>query len=117
MARPAKFIRSILSPGRTKIFFEEHRADITLHQAARKYFDDAGYGKGNKLPTIQSLKQEYAALLAEKKKLYSGYREAKSNMQNLLTARGNADRILGVKPEAQAHDASRTQQRNNFYER
>jgi hypothetical protein len=65
-------------------FYEEHRADITLHRAAKKYFDDLGYGKDKKLPTINSLKQEYAALLAEKKKLYSGYHALKKNMQELL---------------------------------
>ena len=63
---------------RNENFYEEHRADITLHMAAKNYFDGQGYGKDKKLPTIASLKQEYAALLAEKKKLYSGYRSAKS---------------------------------------
>ena len=89
-------------------FYEEHRADITLHRAAKKYFDDLGYGKDKKLPTIASLKQEYAALMAEKKKLYSGYHAAKKNMQDLLIAKSNADKTLGIKPETQNRDASRS---------
>jgi hypothetical protein len=83
-------------------FYEEHRADITLHRAAKKYFDSLGYGKDKKLPTITALKQEYAASLAEKNKLYSGYRAAKDNMIALVTAKANADKLLGIKPEADA---------------
>jgi len=82
-------------------FFEGHRAEITLHTAAKKYFNESGYGKDKKLPAIADLKQEYAALAAEKKKLYSGYRSAKSNAQDLLVAKGNADRMLGIKAEGQ----------------
>jgi hypothetical protein len=91
--------------GYSERFYEEHRADITLHRAAKKYFDGKGYGKDNKLPTISSLKQEYAALLAEKKKLYSGYRELKETSRSLTMAKGNADRILGIKAETQSRDA------------
>jgi hypothetical protein len=98
--------------GRNENFYEENRADITLHEAARKYFDEAGYGKNNKLPTIAALKQEYATLLAEKKKLYSGYRDAKSTMQELLIAKSNADRLLGIKPEAQERNDPPTQNRS-----
>jgi hypothetical protein len=65
---------------------------------------------------IASLKQEYAALLAEKKKLYSGYRAAKSNRQELLIAKGNADRILGIKTETQDRDVSRSKNRSDTHE-
>jgi uncharacterized protein YeeX (DUF496 family) len=97
-------------------FYEEHRADITLHMAAKKYFDGLGYGKNKKLPTIASLKQEYAALLAEKKKLYSGYQGLKKNMQELAVARGNADKILGVRPETLTREDSRTANRSGTHE-
>ena len=92
---------------------EEHRANITLHRAAKKHFDKLGL---KKLPSIASLKQEYATLLAKKKKLYSGYRSEKSNMQELLVAKGNADRILGVKPNAQTQDISRPQKRSETHD-
>jgi hypothetical protein len=102
--------------GWSEKFYEEHRADITLHRAAKKYFDDAGYGKDKKLPTISSLKQEYAKLLADKKKLYSGYRAGKTNMQELLIAKGNADKILGITRETQNRDASRAKNRSDAHE-
>ena len=85
-------------------FLEEHRAAITLHRASKKHFDSLGL---KKLPKISELKQEYARLSAENKKLYSGYHADKKNMQALLIARGNAERILGIKPQTQAHDISR----------
>jgi hypothetical protein len=49
-------------------FYEAHRAEITLHRAAKKHFDTL---KLKKLPTIATLKQEFAELSAEKNKLYN----------------------------------------------
>jgi hypothetical protein len=93
-------------------FFEVHRADITLHKAAKKHFDEHGFGKGSKLPSMNSLKQEYAVLLAEKKKLYSGWQELKENMKSLLVAKANADRILGINRDADDSRGPRTEHRH-----
>jgi cell fate (sporulation/competence/biofilm development) regulator YlbF (YheA/YmcA/DUF963 family) len=78
--------------GWDEAFFEANRADLTLHKAAKKYFDSLGYK--NKLPSINSLKQEYAATLAEKKKLYSDYKALKQHRDDLVVAHGNAERML-----------------------
>ena len=91
-------------------FYDEHTADIILHRAAKKHFDELGM---KKLPSITSLKQEYAALAAEKKKLYTDYREKKDNSRALITALGNANHILGIKPETQKRDASIETPRRN----
>ena len=48
-----------------KKFFEEHRAEITLHKGAKEAFNAAG---GTKLPTIKELQQEYAQLIVQKRK-------------------------------------------------
>jgi len=93
--------------GYDKDFYESQRADITLHRAAKKYFDGLGL---KKLPTITALKQEYATLLAEKKKLSSGYRAAKDNMRELIVAKDNATKILGLSPQIKKpheHDSER----------
>lgn len=100
--------------GWNRDFYEEHRADITLHRAAKKYFDGLGI---KTLPKIPALKQEYATLLAEKKKLYVGYHEAKDNMRELLVAKGNAQRILGIKTDAPERDIPRTKSRNETFDR
>ena len=109
--------RLYLSAKNREDFFEEYRADITLHIAAKKYFDGLGYGKNNKLPTINSLKQEYATFLAEKKNLYSGYHELKEKRAALLTAKSNAQNILGITPDAQNRDGANIRSRRSSYER
>jgi len=95
-------------------FYEGQRADITLHRAAKKHFDGLGL---KKLPTIASLKQEYATLAAEKKKLYSSYRAAKDNMRELVIAKDNATKILGLTPETQKHDVQRHKQKGGSLKR
>ena len=74
-------------------FYEQHSSEITACQAAKRYFNSLGL---KKLPSMQSLKQEYAVLQAEKKKRYPEYRQAKEKMIELLTAKNNVERILGV---------------------
>ena len=49
-----------------------------------------------KLPSIQSLKQEYAQLSEEKRKLYPDMKAARAEMIDLMTAKNNVDRILGL---------------------
>ena len=79
--------------GYSKKFKAEHEADILLHQAAKRYFDALGL---KKLPTVKALNAEYAALLTDKKEAYGGYRQAREEWKELLTAKANIDRILGM---------------------
>lgn len=83
--------------GYSKKFKETHEADILLHQAAKKAFDELGV---KKLPTVTSLRAEYAVQLEEKKKAYREYRETRDGMRKLLVVKENVDRILNV-PEHQ----------------
>ena len=87
--------------GCSKKFFEEHRAEITLHKASKEAFNAAG---GTKLPTIKELRQEYAQLIVQKKEAYKGYRKAKRKMQELLKARQNEEQFYGddLKKEREA---------------
>ena len=62
------------------------------------YFDSLGL---KKLPSIQSLKQEYAALDAEGRKIYPALKTARAEMIELLTAKNNVERILGMDAERQ----------------
>ena len=84
------------------IFFEAHRAEITLHRAAKKFFDGLGFGKDKKLPTINALRQEWAALEAEKKKLYVGLKQIRDNHTTLGTAKANADILLNSPQQRQS---------------
>ena len=94
--------------GYSKKFLAAHEGDILLHKAAKKYFDEQGL---TKLPTVKRLQAEYAELMAKKKAAYGEYRQAREDMQELVTAKANIDRILGK--EAPEHEASKekTEQR------
>ena len=64
--------------GYSKKFLAEHESEITIHKAAKNYFDGLGF---KKLPTIKALNAEYAELLAEKKAAYADYRKAREEMK------------------------------------
>ena len=71
---------------RPAAFEEQHRAELTAHRAAAAYF------KANditKLPSPKKLKAEYAQLASEKAKFYEQYKEAKSELLKLKTAKQN----------------------------
>ena len=78
--------------GYSKKFLAEHEGDILLHKAAKNAFDELGV---KKLPTVKSLQEEYAKLLAEKKAAYAEYRRSRDVMRELLLHKQNVDRMLG----------------------
>ena len=82
-------------------FYEQHSSEITACQAAKRYFDSLGL---KKLPSMQSLKQEYAMLKTENRKRYPEYKQAKAKMIELLTAKNNVERILGVTEKEKNRD-------------
>ena len=92
--------------GYSQKFYEEHRADLTLHNAAKAAFDGLGV---KKLPTVKTLQAEYAELLSQKKKAYGHYHVAKKEMQDILTAKANIDRLLGLEQEQKAKEKSQEQ--------
>jgi hypothetical protein len=101
-----KMYNSIKKPKDREQFYEANCADIMLCKAAKKYFDGLGL---KKLPSINSLKQEWATLEAERKKLYVGYKDLKEKYTTLGTARANADHILNApttpqKSRTKTHD-------------
>ena len=84
--------------GYSNKFLAEHEADILLHKAAKKYFDEAGI---QKLPSVKALNVEYAKLLAKKKEAYAEYRRVREEMRELLVVKANVDRILGIEKEGE----------------
>ena len=74
--------------GYSKHFLEAHRAEITLHKAAKAAFDEAGM---KKLPKVKELDTEYAELLIKKKAAYPDYRKARDEMQELMKAQKNVE--------------------------
>ena len=97
-----------LPPKKKNKFYNEHYSDIISCEAAKRYFDSL---KLTTLPSIQSLKQEYAKLDAENKRIYPQLKQARSEMLELLTVKNNVERILDL-DKKQA-----IQQRHRGYER
>ena len=85
-----------LPPKKQAEFYAEHAGAIISCEAAKRYFDGL---RLKKLPSIQSLKQEYATLFAENKKLYPDQKKARAEMMELLTIKHNTSRILGLTEE------------------
>jgi len=75
-------------------FYEANCIEIVLHESAKKYFDEQGFGKKKKFPAMQELKTEYAKLNAEKRKLYAAYKPEREELIALQTARQNVDVFL-----------------------
>lgn len=81
--------------GYSKKFRAEHEAEILLHQAAKKHFDELGI---TKLPSLNALREEYAALLEQKRKAYSAYKQARADMKELQNVRANVEYLLEIRP-------------------
>ncbi|MFV0503054.1 MAG: hypothetical protein ACK5LT_03675 [Lachnospirales bacterium] len=92
--------------GYSKKFYEEHTTELLLHKAAKMVFDSL---ENKKLPTVKALQTEYSELLSEKKKAYAQYHSAKKEMQNVLTAKANVDRLLGENTPEKEKEKSQEQ--------
>jgi hypothetical protein len=85
--------KSLTNCSGSRNFYAEHMADILLHRAAKKFFDNQNL---ERLPKMAELKQTFAEVFAEKKSLYSDYRPLKERSHALQVALYNVRRILGV---------------------
>ena len=75
-------------------YLAEHEADIATYRAARAAMDRLL--NGAKLPKMNTLKAEFQQLASDKKKAYREYREAKKDMQEIITVKSNIDHLLGL---------------------
>lgn len=97
-----------LPPKKAARFYEEHSSELLSCQAAKRHFDSLGM---KKLPSLQSLKQEYATLLAESKKMYPELKAARAKMIELMTAKNNTNRILGLSEQDKRRERQREEGR------
>lgn len=72
--------------GYSKKFLEEHEADIIIHKAAKKAFDELGV---KKLPTVKSLQVEFADKLTEKKEAYAELKKVRDELRDLTVHTAN----------------------------
>lgn len=74
--------------GYSRKFLEAHQEEITLHKAAKDFFNENGL---KKLPKVKALNAEYSELLTQKKAAYPDYRKAREEMQELVKAQKNVE--------------------------
>ena len=79
--------------GYSKKFREAHAADILIHQAAKKYFDSLG---ADQPLFVKALREEYAKLLARKRKAYAAYKQAREEMKELYNVKSNVEHLLNI---------------------
>ena len=79
--------------GYSKKYRTAHESEILLHQAAKNHFDELGI---KKLPSVKSLREEYTDLLEQKRKAYSAYKQAKTDMKELHNVRANVEYLLEI---------------------
>ena len=81
-------------------FREEHRAEISLYEAARKYLQEQSGGK--KLPSMKMLKEEKAELTALKNRQYEEYTTARDRHRQIQIIAQNVHSALGLSQEHRA---------------
>lgn len=76
--------------GYSKKFLEEHEADIIIHKAAKKAFDEMGV---KKLPTVKSLQVEFADLLTAKKEAYAELKKVRDELRDITVHTANYEEL------------------------
>ncbi len=78
----------------SKKYLAEHEVEITLYRAAQETFRHVL--SGAKLPKMDMLKAESQKLAANKRATYREYRKVRKDMQEVVTAKENIDRLFGL---------------------
>lgn len=76
--------------GYSQKFFEAHRADLTLHKAAKRKFDELKKA-GKPIPKMKELSARYDEVLEKKRAAYQEYKEARNEMQTWQNAKKNVE--------------------------
>ena len=81
-----KIAQQLKAAKRPAAFEEQHRAELTAYRTAAAYLKATNI---TKLPSPNKLEAEYAQLASEKAKFYEQYKDAKSELLKLKTAKQN----------------------------
>ena len=92
--------------GYSKKFRAQHESEILIHQTAKKHFDQLGLAN---LASVKLLREQYAELLAQKRKAYAEYKQAREEMKELYNVKSNVSQLLniGKRDDAPSHIKSR----------
>jgi len=90
--------------GYSKKFLEKHEADIIIHKAAKKAFDEMGV---KKLPTVKSLQVEFAELLSAKKETYFELKMIRNELRELLIHKANYEELRNLEKREERKEKER----------
>jgi hypothetical protein len=82
---------------KSKKFYEEHRAEISLYESARDSLREISGGQ--KLPSMKMLKQEKEDLLVVKNSQYEIYQANRTEQQKIQTICSNVRQMLNLENE------------------
>ena len=86
--------------GKPEDFFEAHRAEIQIHLAAKKAFDDY---KPKKVPKQKALNARLDELFALQKSQYERYRAARKKMREWQAIQQNIDHLFDHEGSKEKH--------------
>ena len=97
-SKTREFYEEYRKAGYSKKYYEKHRAEITIHKAAKKIFDEykATHPGIKKLPRVKELSAEYGQVLQQKKELYQEYKEVRKEMNIWAAAKANTKIMLDI---------------------
>ena len=72
-------------------FYEQHHADIEMHLAAKRAFDELGV---KKLPSVAQLNAEFSELSAQRKAQYETYKTARKEMLEWAATKSNIKAMI-----------------------
>ena len=84
----AQKLQTVRNPAKFK---EQHRAELTVYQAARAYLKANGVKTVSDLPDLDNLDAEYQTLSSEKNGFYTRYKKAQIELRELRTAQQNVE--------------------------
>lgn len=108
LANKDTYRRYMKAPNKAR-FREEHIAEITLYEAARKYLKEAGYlqkqsdTSGSYLPNMAELKAQKQVLVSQKNQLYEEYSYSRAKYRELQTVHQNVHRMMDEPRKETAH--------------
>ncbi len=89
----------------SKKYLAEHEAELATYRAARTTMNNIL--SGAKLPKMDALKEKRRQLAAEKKALYTEYRDAQREMREAVAVKANIDHLLGLTDERKIKEQER----------
>lgn len=106
----AQKLQTVRNPAKFK---EQHRAELTVYQAARAYFKANGIKTVSDLPDTDKLDAEYRKLSSEKNGFYQHYKQAQQELRELRNAQQNVEAFFRKEERSHTAPSRRSNERNS----